>query len=346
MKRFLLPIFILIFFQLTLFASKSAVSSPVSLRTYFSTPADNGSYTSIFSNPASLPFRESDGKDFLILFRYKDSYSKSLFNSNFPYRFMPATSSDVVLSFSGRSMAFTALFENNIDRSSYSKQSTQADLYSVTHFELDMGYNLSRFSAGIRISGGNQLKRSDKQILNLVDYLRNSFLTKFESFEGGEYFTLGVGALYRDDYFSFGFYSDHIIYLNDAGSATSSLTEFLSSLSIGAKAIAPRFTSDGELLFVRPAFSLLFDNIYSTESRFSALLSLTMQLLPESDLIFSLGYSNLRDAQKNGFFTIDSRYALFSLEFSMGSYSALLTSSIPVDGNKGVDVDLIFRIKI
>lgn len=329
-----------------------SASASVDMRSAFSTPADNGSYEAVFSNPAALPWRNQDGKDFLIGVRYRDDYSKSLFASDSPYRFLQSVVSDVTLSFSGRTMAFTAVFENSLDRTGYQDKPGHVDLFSTTYFQLDMGYSLWRFSGGIRVSGGNMLIRQDRSVVNIFDYLQNSFLTKFENYDGGEFFSVGIGLQYRDEIFSLGFYSDRVLYLNESGSATSSLDGFLSSLSIGAKATAHRFTGNGELLLIRPSASVLFSDIAGEDSRVALSASLIFQLLPDADLTLSAGYMDTRNMKSESYFIPNTRYALFSLLYSMSGYSIGLDFTVPFtyfaqsDSDKPMKVDLFFRVRI
>lgn len=336
---------------LLLVLALSSLSAAVEMGGFFSNPASNGSYEDIFSNPAALPLRDSDGRDFLIGTRFRDDYHRQPFDVKSPYRFLQSPVSDVVLSFSGRTMAFTAVFENSLDRSAYPAGESTANLYSTTHFQLDLGYSLWRFSGGVRISGGNLLERAEKQIVNLFDYIQNSFFTKFDNYDGGEYFKLGVGLMYADDYLSAGFYADRVLYLNDSGSASSSLDEFLSSLSLGIKAVAPRYTSAGELLLIRPSASLSFGNIMSEESSITLAGGLTFQLLPDSDLDIVFGYSDYRDARSDAYFSPRMRYTIFSLGFTMSGYSVEISSKIPLsvyrgEGDDAVSMDFAFRVRI
>lgn len=323
----------------------------VDLDGFFSNPASNGSYEDIFSNPASLPLRTQDGRDFLISTRFRDDYESQPFAEDSSFKLLQSPVSDIMLSFSGRSMAFSAVFENSLDRSGADLFDTTSDLFSTTHFQLDMGYSLWRFSAGFRISGGNMLARMDKQISNLFDYIQNSFFTKFDNYDGGEYFKLGVGFLYADDYFSAGFYSDRVLYLNTVGAASSSLDEFLASLSIGFKAVAPRYTSEGELMLIRPSLSIAFGNIMSSESRVTVSGGLTFQLLPDSDLDILFGYSDLRNVETDGYFSPSMRSTIFSLGFTLAGYSLEISSRIPLSVYRGetsdaVSMDFAFRVRI
>lgn len=325
------------------------IFAAVDLDGFFSNPAANGRYVDIFSNPAALPLRASDGRDFLIGTRFRDDYYRQPFDEGSPSRFLQSPVSDVILSFSGRSMAFTAVFENNLDRSGYPSSEISADLFSTTHFQLDMGYSLWRFSAGFRISGGNLLVRTDKEIKNLFDYVQNSFFTKFDNYEGGEYFKLGIGFMYADDYFSAGFYADRVLFLNESGAASSGMDEFLSSLSLGLRAVAPRYTSEGELMLVRPSLSIAFGNIMSSRSRFTVSGTLTFQLLPDSDLDIAFGYSDTRDTGSEAYFSPGMRYTIFSLGFTLSGYSVEISSSIPLSvysgqGDDAISMDFVFRV--
>ncbi len=333
---------------LIVFSALVPLSAVSSLSIPFSSVADRGHFENLFSNPAAIPFKESSQGDFLIASGFSDNLDQHLFDIGAVNPFMQNTSLDLLLSFSGKYIAFTALFDNTL------KDRTDNAVFTVSstaHFQIDIGYSLFGVSLGARIKGGNVLWNNNRSITGFISLLENTYFARFDKTNNSQYFSLGMGMMYSHEYFSIGLYSDDVLYLNtDSGNVSSDFSSFLSSFTVALSAEAPRFTSYGDLLLVRPKFTLQAADIRSEKSRFDANLELRFQLLPRFDIFTYLGYSDFRNVFESDYLAPYKRISRFVLRLDYYSFSFTAGISIPFEvytgGRDEISYSLLFRFLI
>lgn len=330
------------------FSALAPIAAASSLSLPFSSVADRGHFENIFMNPAALSFRDESQGNFLIASDYSDILDQNRFVNGDENPFLQNTSLDLLLSFCGKYIAFTALFDNSL-------QDRTADalftVSSTAHFQIDIGYSLFGFSLGARVKGGNVLFNNNRRITDFLSLMENTYFARFDNTNSSQYFSLGLGLMYSHEFFSIGLYSDDVLYLDtDSGNVSSDISAFLSSFTVALSVEAPRFTSYGDLLLLRPRLTLQAADISSEKSRFDMNLELRFQLLPRFDIYACVGYSDLRNAFESNYFAPYKRLSRFSLRFDYFSFSITAGVTIPFDVYTGgldeISYSLLFRFLI
>lgn len=286
-------------------------------------PAAAGEYENIFTNPAAVPFKdESDA--FYLSFTYSDviDYKKVLDVSN-----------DLILSFAGNHMAFTAGISTQLQH-----EDSSTDLYSSTAFRVDFGYEMWNIGVGARVSGGTRLVRRNVSVSTPFDYLVNAYLCSYETdySTGAQYFNLGIGIMYKNEIFSIGMYGDKVLYMNTAGSVAMDWNEFISSLSGGTTLTMDRFDRHGDLRIFIPQLSLSFTGLISSSSTLNAAAGLRIQMLPSMNITLTASVTGVRDVTGSGFFSpVNNAYSVYGIEVEAGFFALTTSCQIPFDLYRG-----------
>ena len=162
----------------------NAIDSPLQSAAY------SGRFYDIFSNPAALPLMEVQPGMIAVRTNIRDSFTPS----DFGYGFSGVQDQmwTVDATFISKYISLTAYYGLEYDR--LYRENPIYDVYSSLKVELNAAYAVPYFSFGIRISGGNQMVRRDKDINNFGDYITNGWFTPFERDTGSEFFNLGLGV--------------------------------------------------------------------------------------------------------------------------------------------------------
>lgn len=284
-------------------------------------PAAAGDYVDIFTNPAAISFKDEDDS-FLLAFSYSDVIG---FNGKLD------ASNDIVLSFAGSHMAFTAGVSTYSDPNT---SNSRTDIYSQTAFRVDFGYEFWNIGFGARVSGGTRLVRRNLTINNLLDYFINAYFCSFETdySTGAQYFNLGLGVLYKTDIFSIGVYDDKILTMNSTGTVVMSWSEFIGSFSGGMTFSIGRYNRYGDLRLLIPEISFSFTNFISSESTINAAAGLRIQLLPDTNVTFIGTITGIRDTVASGVFApVSSGYTAVGIEMEIGVLSIDATCQLPFE---------------
>lgn len=291
-----------------------------------------GRIEDVFSNPAALPFRSSADGSFLVGLCYADEADPEIYRNDEKLSFFQSSEIDLSLSFGGRHAMFSLAVGYDLD--DRKAEPLTYDMYFKMHFQLDLGYAAGPFSAGARLQGGSSLVRTDRRVESAWDYAANFFFSQFYENSGSEYFQLGLGAMWHDDWFTVGLYSDRVV-AAEGGNISFSLDSITDSLSLGLTLNFPRFTSEGELYLLRPSLVLQAGNLTSSsDSYLLAELDFCFQLLPDTNLTVSTGIISFRNAREDYFDSLRTDQS-FSLELELGQWSLDFDYTLPVEYYKG-----------
>ena len=258
----------------------NAIDSPLQSAAY------SGRFYDIFSNPAALPLMEVQPGMIAVRTNIRDSFTPS----DFGYGFSGVQDQmwTVDATFISKYISLTAYYGLEYDR--LYRENPIYDVYSSLKVELNAAYAVPYFSFGIRISGGNQMVRRDKDINNFGDYITNGWFTPFERDTGSEFFNLGLGAILDVSPFSLGVYIGKILTLSN-GQLYIGGDAIAESTTISAALEGPRYTSRGDLMLVRPRASFSLTGLVEAFTRSIEFeCDITFQFLPDADLTIGVSY--------------------------------------------------------
>lgn len=325
MRKFLLSILLLSAAAGILCASAGSVVMP---GRYSAFAAMAGRFVNVFANPAALTFsKESDGT-FLMSVNYYDEQYPALYERGEKLSFFNTADSSVTVSFGGRNVQLTAALGFDLENRQYNGSMLTFDMLYKMHFQLDAAYSIGPVSGGVRLKGGSSLIRDEKKIDSAGDIFSNFFFSEFESMNDSEYFSIGAGLMWHEDYFTLGLYIDKIL-STEAGELNIGWKQISDTMSIGVSAYLPRFNSRGDLHVIRPYLMLQAGDITSRSSYVFFGAELCLQLLPDVNLCFGTGITNYRNAEA-GYSHITKRIHDYSIELEISSFAVSLKTSVPV----------------
>ena len=265
--------------------------------------SDNVSFYSsmidVYSNPASISFRSDLNNRFSIAYDYSDELS--LARAGETLGFIQNMNSYLNVGFGGQNLLFSASFGFLTEDRTVNNGKLSFDFVTSNNIQIDWGWHYSDFGLGVRIKGGSQAIREDREVADLIGVFQNFLLAEYSNRENSNYFSLGVGVQYHPGDFSLGAYSDGFLVLDNSQDLSVSSDVILKTLSLGASWRGKRFTESGELMILRPRLSLGLNNLTSEASALEVGAELTVQLLPRCDLTFGVLYHDERNAETNWF---------------------------------------------
>lgn len=288
-----------------------------------------GKYADVFANPAALSFRSRSEGNFLLSVNYQDRQDPGLYARKEPLSFFNESGLGLTLSFGGQHAMLTAGFAYGLDDRTYSEGILTFDMLFRMHFQLDLAYSIGPFSVGARLQGGSDMRRSDREVDDTWDIFANWLLAEYDEYLGSEYFSLGIGMMWYEDFFSVGVYSDQVIG-TDSGEVTFSGWDVLDNLSVGLSFYMPRYTRAGELVFVRPVLNLQAGDVSSTQSYLMAELELVFQLLPDVDIVASTSVISYRDARTDYWRSTGNVHS-YGLNLDFATWGARLDVQVPFE---------------
>ena len=259
----------------------SALESPLSSAAY------SGRFYDIFSNPAALPVMETQPGVIAIRTNMTDTFSPQ--GHGHPMSAVQDQRWTVDATFISKYVSLTAYYGIEYDRQSV--DNPIYDIYSSLKIELNAAYAVPYFSFGVRISGGNQMVRRNRDVANFWDYVSNAWFSPFERDAGSEFFDLGVGAILDVSPFSLGVYIGKLLTLSDDGQLYFGGDVIAESTTISAALEGPRYTRGGDLMLVRPRASFSLTGLVDASTRsIEFACDLTFQFLPDADLTVGVSY--------------------------------------------------------
>ena len=309
-----LSLLIVLFF--TLFSLSAAV---------FTVFPDNVSFYSdvfnVYSNPAAIAFREDLKSKFIIGFTYGDTLDSTIIKE--PLALVQSLDNNLNISFGGAKMLFSAAFGYRTSDRKLLDNGVSYDFISSNNIQLDWGYRIKDFAAGIRIKGGSSAIRDNKVISDYLGFFQNFLLAEYTNLDGSNYFSMGLGAQYHINIFSFGLYTDSLLTLDQSKDLSVSLSNILDTLTFGFSVRREKYTPAGELSFYRPRVGLSLKNIFSDIFTFEATAELTLQFLPNRNLSFIALYGDERS--KNSILKVNDSSSYVGLGLTL-NYDKLYTS--------------------
>ena len=257
---------------------------------------DNVSFYSdifnVYSNPASIAFREDLKNRFLVGYTYSDTINRTILNQ--PLSLVQSLDSHLNLSFGGSGMLFSAAFGYVTSDRRVVQNGVSYDFISSNNIQLDWGQRIKNFAFGVRIKGGSSSIRDNKVITDYLGIVQNFLLAEYTNLENSNYFSMGLGLQYHVSLFSFGLYTDSLLTLDQSKDLSVSFNNILDTLTFGASVRRDKYTSLGELSFYRPRFGISFKNMFSQRINFETTAELTLQFLPNRNISFVLSYGDER----------------------------------------------------
>lgn len=288
--------------------TESSLYDPMSSVSYY------GTFSDVFSNPASLPLIETDTGALALSFTFSDDWNfREMRGEKMPL--LQDQDWETSASFIARNVALTASFGTEFERQ---EDGPVYNIYSSLRIQLDVAYAFPHISFGARVAGGNRMVRSEKTISNIPGMFSNAWFSPFKRDAGSESFDLGVGALFTYDIFSAGVYIAELMTLSDSGDIYMGWDAIGRSTTLSVAITASRFLKSDDLRFLRPRASFSITGL-SGRSVIEGEVELKLQFLPDADLSFALSYlerehSFFRFRPENGFvsFFVRGGYAGFS----------------------------------
>ena len=288
--------------------SESSLYDPMSSVSYY------GTFSDVFSNPASLPLIETDTGALALSFTFSDDWNfREMAGEEMPL--LQDQDWETSASFIARNVALTASFGTEYERQ---ERDPVYNIYSSLRIQLDVAYAFPHISFGARVAGGNRMVRSEKTIGNIPGMFSNAWFSPFKRDAGSEFFDLGVGALFTYDIFSAGVYIAELMTLSEEGEIYMGWDAIGRSTTLSVAITASRFLKSDDLRFLRPRASFSITGL-SGSSVIEGEVELKLQFLPDADLSFALSYlerdhSFFRFRPENGFvsFFVRGGYAGFS----------------------------------
>lgn len=310
MKK-ILPAIVMFIICLQLQAAPLTVTDSLSV-------AQAGDFADTFTNPAALPFRSSRNGNFMLSLTYGDEIHSGQYSEKLG--FFQTSADAVTLSFGGRNAMFSVALGHDLDDRRLSDSGVLTyDMYFRMHFQLDLAYAFGPFSLAVRFQGGSSLVRSDRRVDSVIDFATNMLFSQFYENPGSEYFQLGAGLMWYDDWFTAGLYSDRVMSTSN-GSVVFDFADLTDSLSLGLSFYLPRFTDEGELRLVKPVLTLQSGNMTGAESYMLYSFALVLQLLPDTDVRLEAGLISRRNADIS-WLDVLGRELLLSLDLVLGSWT-------------------------
>lgn len=300
--------------------------------------SDNVSFYSsmidVYSNPASISFRSDLNNRFSVALDYSDDLS--LGRAGETLGLIQNMNSYLNVGFGGQNLLFSASFGFLTEDRTFNDGKLSFDFVTSNNIQIDWGWHFSDFGLGVRIKGGSQAIREDREVEDLIGVFQNFLLAKYTNRENSNYFSLGVGVQYHPGDFSLGAYSDGFLVLDNSQDLSVSSDMILKTLSLGASWRGKRFTESGELMTLRPRVSLGFNNLTSESSALEIGAELTIQLLPRCNLSFGAVYHDERNANSNWFIVNQGSVRIdYSLSLSYEKHFFLCRlRSYPVNGDR------------
>ena len=288
--------------------SRSSLYDPMASVSYY------GTFSDVFSNPASLPLLETDTGALALSFTFSDDWDfRDMKGERMP--FLQDQAWETSASFIARNVALTASFGTEFVRQ---ERDPVYNIYSSLRIQLDVAYAFPHISFGARIAGGNRMVRSEETIGNVMGMVTNAWFSPFKRDAGSESFDLGIGALFSYGIFSAGVYIEELMTLSDEGEIYMGWDAIGRSTTLSVALTASRFLPSDDLRFLRPRASFSITGL-SGSSVIEGEVELRLQFLPDADLSIALSYlemehSFFRFRPENGFvsFFVRGGYAGFS----------------------------------
>ncbi len=322
MKKFLSAVLFMLFSAGILTADAGSVVMP---GRYSSFAAMAGRYVNSFANPAALPFtKESDGS-LMVSLNYSDEQDLSLYENNEKLGFFNTADSSLTLSFGGRNVQLTAALGFDLENRSKPSEPLTFDMLYKMHFQLDAAYSIGPVSGGVRLQGGSALIRDERIIDSAWDIFTNFFFSEFENMNGSEYFSIGAGLMWHEEYFTLGLYVDKLI-STSGGEINVGWKQISDTMDIALSVYMPRFNSRGDLHVVRPYLMLQAGDISSSNSYIFLGGELCFQMLPDVNLSIGTSLTSYRNAH---------RVHDYSLELEISSFAVSFKASLPVEYYSG-----------
>ncbi|MGN0906625.1 MAG: hypothetical protein ACI4NM_05700 [Bullifex sp.] len=312
----------------------------------FAPASDNVSFHSsmldVYSNPASLPFRSDLNNRFTAALDYSDSLDVK--RAGEKLGLIQNMDSYLNLGFGGQNLLFSASFGFLTEDRNLTEGKLTFDFVTSNNIQLDWGWRYSNFGLGVRVRGGSQAIRENREVGTVVGIFQNFLLADYTNRAGSNYFSVGVGMQYHPGTFSLGVYTDGFLVLDKSKDLAVSADTILKTLSLGVSWRGERFDADGDLILLRPRLSLGLRNLTSSSSSLEAGAELTLQLLPHSDLTFGILYHDERDAGNNWFSITPGtmRTDLF-ISFLYDRYTVMGKAGIPLGGSNYVSFTVSLR---
>lgn len=332
MKKFISAVLFLVFSAAMLAADPGSVVMP---GRYSSFAAMAGRYVDSFANPAALPFiKESDGSLMLSL-NYSDDQNLFLYEKNEKLSFFNTSDSSLTLSFGGRNVQLTAALGFDLENRNYDEKNGNLtfDMLYKMHFQLDAAYNIGPVSGGVRLQGGSALVRDERRIDSTWDIFTNFFFSEFENKSGSEYFSIGAGLMWHEEYFTLGLYVDKLI-STSGGEVNVGWKQIGDTMNIGLSVYMPRFNSRGDLHVVRPYLMLQAGDVSSDHCYTFIGGELCFQLLPDVNLSIGTSLTSYRNAEVS-FSSVTNRVHDYSLELEISSFAVSFKAAVPVEYYSG-----------
>ena len=164
--------------------------------------SDNVSFYSsmidVYSNPASISFRSDLNNRFSVALDYRDDLS--LGRAGETLGLIQNMNSYLNVGFGGQNLLFSASFGFLTEDRTFNDGKLSFDFVTSNNIQIDWGWHFSDFGLGVRIKGGSQAIREDREVEDLIGVFQNFLLAKYTNRENSNYFSLGVGVQYHPEF--------------------------------------------------------------------------------------------------------------------------------------------------
>lgn len=302
--------------------------------------AYSGRHSDSLINPAFLS-RIENPDAFYFTFLMSESWDTDVMKRKEDMYALQNYTSEMQFSFVGDNLAVTAFFTTWFADRQLTDSGLSFDIYNRIGLQIDYSASFDFFSLGLRLKGGGEMRRRDRNITGVINAIEHAYFGSFDNVDGSEYFGLGASVAFDFDFLTFSYFVDDIISYR-GNDLYFGWQEILDSSVFSISLRYPKFTNRGDLNLIRPrvAYSIqgnIFDRATVT---FNA--ELEMQLLPTLYLHLGAGY---REYDHN-FLDFDSSNGVLMLGFAMeaDSYAFSLMCNVDTERFSRVYPSISFTI--
>ncbi len=285
---------------------------------------------SFVANPALLGLPDRQETQLLASLRYKDAIESSTWKSGEPNSLLIAPVTDLTVSFSAGSLAFSLQNRNML-----SSREVDTDISTYlgtmhTMFQFDWATGRAPLYFGVSVRATAASERQQIEIRDdrtFLDYLVETTIGRYEPLNNASDVAFGMGLLLDYQWFKMGVVSNRFAYARADDTLIISGDSVLKTLDWGVGVSSPTYDRTNQLQLIKLQGAFDFLNLGSDEERQLRLgVSVKLQLLPNWSISFLFGYQEAKPTPadllslnlERGLQTVSLSARLDTLKFSIG----------------------------
>ncbi|MGE4453765.1 MAG: hypothetical protein AB7D92_04465 [Sphaerochaeta sp.] len=253
---------------------------------------------SFVANPALLGLPDRMETQLLASLRYKDAIESSSWKSGEPNPLLITPVTDLTVSFSAGSLAFSLQNRNMLsNREAAGEISTYLGTMT-TMFQVDWATGRSPLYFGVSVRATAASERQQIEIRDdrtFLDYLVETTIGRYEPLNTTSNVAFGMGLLLDYQWFKMGVVSNQFAYARADDTLIISGDSVLKTLDWGVAMSSPTYDRSNQLQLIKVQGAFDFLNLGSDDERQLRLgVSVKLQLLPNWSLGFLVGYQEAK----------------------------------------------------